>query len=59
VPPVPGLYTLGLPWQHIRGSALLGWVGADAAFVADQIARHPVKVDRSDAVGLGRPGTVG
>ncbi len=27
----------GLPWQHTRGSALLGWVGADAAFVAAQI----------------------
>jgi hypothetical protein len=23
----PGLYTLGLTWQHTRGSALLGWVG--------------------------------
>ena len=22
----PGLYTLGLTWQHTRGSALLGWV---------------------------------
>ena len=32
-----GLYTLGLPWQHTRGSALLGWVGSDAAFVAAQI----------------------
>jgi len=33
----PGLYTLGLTWQHTRGSALLGWVGNDAAFVADRI----------------------
>jgi hypothetical protein len=23
---VPGLYFLGLPWQHTRGSALLGFV---------------------------------
>ena len=23
---VPGLYFLGLSWQHTRGSALLGWV---------------------------------
>jgi putative flavoprotein involved in K+ transport len=38
VTPAPGLYTLGLPWQHTRGSALLGWVGADAAFIAAQIA---------------------
>jgi putative flavoprotein involved in K+ transport len=28
---VPGLYFLGLPWQTCRGSALLGFVGADAA----------------------------
>jgi putative flavoprotein involved in K+ transport len=34
---VPGLYFLGLSWQHTRGSALLGWVEDDAAFVAEQI----------------------
>ena len=34
----PGLYMLGLTWQHTRGSALLGWVGNDAAFLAAQIA---------------------
>ena len=33
-----GLYFLGLPWQHTRGSALLGWVKDDAAFVAEAIA---------------------
>ena len=38
VTPSPGLYVLGLTWQHTRGSALLGWVGADAAFLAGQIA---------------------
>jgi putative flavoprotein involved in K+ transport len=37
VTPSPGLYTLGRIWQHTRGSALLGWVGADAAFLAGQI----------------------
>jgi len=36
----PGLYMLGLTWQHTRGSALLGWVGNDAAFLAGQIARR-------------------
>jgi putative flavoprotein involved in K+ transport len=35
---VPGLYFLGLTWQHTRGSALLGWVQEDAEFVAAQIA---------------------
>jgi hypothetical protein len=33
-------YMLGLTWQHTRGSALLGWVGSDAAFLAEQIARR-------------------
>jgi putative flavoprotein involved in K+ transport len=41
VTPSPGLYFLGLPWQHTRGSALLGWVKDDAEFLARHIAgRH-------------------
>jgi putative flavoprotein involved in K+ transport len=36
----PGLYFLGLLWQHTRGSALLGWVKDDAAFIAERIAEH-------------------
>jgi putative flavoprotein involved in K+ transport len=35
---VPGLYFLGLSWQHTRGSALIGWVEADAEFIAQEIA---------------------
>jgi putative flavoprotein involved in K+ transport len=35
---VPGLYFLGLSWQHTRGSALLGFVNDDAAYLADHIA---------------------
>ena len=35
---IPGLYFLGLPWQHTRGSALLGWVKDDAQFIAERIA---------------------
>jgi choline dehydrogenase-like flavoprotein len=38
---VPGLYFLGLSWQHTRGSALLGFVNDDAAYLADQIATGP------------------
>jgi putative flavoprotein involved in K+ transport len=34
---VPGLYFLGLTWQYTRGSALLGFVAADAAYLAEQI----------------------
>ena len=35
---VPGLYFLGLTWQHTRGSALIGWVKDDAQFVTERIA---------------------
>jgi putative flavoprotein involved in K+ transport len=34
---MPGLYFLGLTWQHTRGSALIGWVKDDAAFIAARI----------------------
>jgi putative flavoprotein involved in K+ transport len=34
---VPGLYFLGLPWQHTRGSSLLGFVQHDAAWLAEQM----------------------
>jgi putative flavoprotein involved in K+ transport len=37
---VPGLYFLGLPWQYTRGSALLGWVKDDAAYIAARIAER-------------------
>ena len=33
----PGLFFIGLTWQHTRGSALIGFVGDDAAFIADRI----------------------
>lgn len=40
---VPGLYFVGLPWQHTRGSALLGFVQHDAAWLAEEVVRahHP------------------
>jgi putative flavoprotein involved in K+ transport len=34
----PGLYFLGQLWQHTRGSALLGWVKDDAAYIAGKVA---------------------
>jgi putative flavoprotein involved in K+ transport len=37
VTPSPGLYFLGMPWQHTRGSALLGWVKHDAQHIAEHI----------------------
>ena len=33
----PGLAFVGLPWQHTRGSALLGYVQHDAAWVVGQL----------------------
>ena len=38
ITPSPGLYFIGLPWQHTRGSALLGWVKHDAAHIAQAVA---------------------
>ncbi|MEO8505889.1 MAG: NAD(P)/FAD-dependent oxidoreductase [Acidobacteriota bacterium] len=35
---IPGLYMLGMQWQYTRGSALLGFVRDDAAYIAEQIA---------------------
>jgi putative flavoprotein involved in K+ transport len=35
---LPGLYFIGLPWQHTRGSSLLGFVKEDAEYLAEQIA---------------------
>jgi putative flavoprotein involved in K+ transport len=54
---VPGLYFLGLTWQWTRGSALIGWVKDDAAFLAERIAASDGGKTRSvperepDAVG--------
>jgi putative flavoprotein involved in K+ transport len=36
----PGLYFLGLRFQHTMTSALLGGVGSDAEFIAGEIARR-------------------
>jgi putative flavoprotein involved in K+ transport len=47
---VPGLYFLGLPWQTSRGSALLGFVGADAAALSGRLA--------TDVSNPARPGPV-
>jgi putative flavoprotein involved in K+ transport len=43
----PGLYFLGLTWQHTRGSALLGWIKDDAEYIAQQISTfRPAQADR-------------
>ncbi|KGJ99041.1 flavin-containing monooxygenase [Thalassotalea sp. ND16A] len=35
-----GMYFIGLPWMHTRGSATLGGVAADAQYLADHIAQQ-------------------
>jgi putative flavoprotein involved in K+ transport len=53
---VAGLHVLGLPWQTTRGSALLGFVAADAELLADAINATAVRPrprgSRSDAAVL-------
>ncbi len=48
---IPGLYFLGLSWQHTRGSALLGWVKDDAEFIAAQIAAQSEGIHAAPAAG--------
>jgi putative flavoprotein involved in K+ transport len=46
---IRGLYTLGLQWQHTRGSALLGFVKDDAAYIAEQIDAHARRARQTPA----------
>jgi putative flavoprotein involved in K+ transport len=52
---VPGFYTLGLQWQWTRGSALLGFVKDDAAFIADQIAARTAATPAPAPEGITAP----
>ena len=52
---IPGLYFLGLPWLHTRGSALLGWVKDDASYLADRIAERAAT--RGHGAAEARPAT--
>jgi putative flavoprotein involved in K+ transport len=49
ISPVGGLSFLGLPWQHTRGSALLGFVQHDAAWLAERITAHACTTTREPA----------
>jgi putative flavoprotein involved in K+ transport len=40
---LPGLYFLGLTWQYTRGSALIGFIKADAEFIAEKLADYEEK----------------
>ena len=41
----PGLWFIGLPWQHTRGSALLGFVKDDAEWVTGQLQASHAATD--------------
>jgi putative flavoprotein involved in K+ transport len=43
--PAPGLFFIGLPWQHTRGSALLGFVQRDAEWL---VTRHITAPSREE-----------
>ena len=47
----PGLYVLGLTWQHTRTSALLGWVTNDAEFLAEHIGSRSTTTESLTGVG--------
>jgi putative flavoprotein involved in K+ transport len=51
---IPGLYFLGLSWQHTRGSALLGFVNDDANHLADRIAAHRHAAEPNEEAATGR-----
>ena len=48
-----GLYFLGLPWQHTRGSALLGWVKDDAEHIAHHIGASRSARQSPEVAGAG------
>jgi putative flavoprotein involved in K+ transport len=50
----PGLYFLGLSWQHTRGSALLGWVKDDAQYLAQTIEalRAASRMSKTEIAGV-------
>ena len=46
ITPVPGRYVLGQPWQRTAGSALLGFVHHDAAYLAAHLTAHSPSSNR-------------
>jgi putative flavoprotein involved in K+ transport len=56
---VPGLFFLGLSWQYTRGSALLGFVNDDAAYLAERIASRHQQDEPATTVGRGGDGRHG
>lgn len=53
----PGVFFIGLTWQYTRGSALIGFVGDDAAFIAGRVDSH--LENRAGLVGTDSERTLG
>jgi putative flavoprotein involved in K+ transport len=51
---VPGLYFVGLPWQHTWGSGRFGGVADDAAYLVDQIITRRMQTGVRWIAGLPR-----
>jgi putative flavoprotein involved in K+ transport len=49
----PGLFFVGLPWQFTRGSALLGFVHADAEFIAGAVVASAERAAPAPSSGRG------
>jgi putative flavoprotein involved in K+ transport len=54
ISPVDCVYFVGQSWQWTRGSALITGVGADAAYVVAEIARHLSPLDSTGRLGRAR-----
>jgi putative flavoprotein involved in K+ transport len=46
ITPVPGLVTIGRSWQYTTGSALLGFVQHDAAWLVEHLTHHGRPAER-------------
>ncbi len=45
----PGLYFLGLPFQHTFASAVIGGVGKDARYIVEHIAERTTEREKKPA----------
>lgn len=52
-----GMYFIGLPWMHTRGSATLGGVYKDAQYLINIMQKHAIKADNSTTDSSAEPVT--
>jgi len=44
-----GMYFIGLPWMYTRGSATLGGVHKDAAYLINEMQKYPLNTSNVEA----------